>query len=116
MDVSVEDYLVELGGERERLVRRVLEIAGGALPELKLKFAPGWGTINMSAPKFLGCVTATKHGVRIYLEWGTELDDPNGYIDRFGSRTAQKDIVRDEDIDDAVLADLFRQAAELANL
>lgn len=97
------------------LIRRVLEIASKSMPELNLGVALGWGTINLSNPKFFGVIAATKQGIRVYFEWGTLLDDPAGYITRFGRRTAQKDIKAPADIDAKILKDLFRQASELAN-
>ncbi len=112
---DIEDYLDELGEHHSALVRSVLEIAYQALPDLELKLAVGWGTINLAAPKFAGCIAATKAGAKVYFNWGPFLDDPAGYIDIQGKRTAQKIINSAADIDRKAITGLLRQASELAN-
>ena len=112
---DIEDYLDDLDGSRADLIHRALEIAEESLPELELKVAGGWGTINLGAPKFLGCVAATKTGAKLYFRWGEFLEGPSGYIDRIGKHMAQKDINSKKDIDRKAVADLFRQASELSN-
>ena len=112
---DIEDFLDEMGEHQSALIRSVLEISLAALPDLELKLAEGWGTINLGAPKFAGCIAATKAGAKMYFNWGPFLDDPGGYIDIQGKRTAQKLINSEADIDRKAIIDLLRQASELAN-
>jgi hypothetical protein len=110
-DKTVDDYVASLEGWQAEILTRVREIILQAAPEAHESIKWAQPVYESSGP--FAYIKAFKKAVNFGFWRGVELEDPKDILEGSGEKMRHVKLASLEDVDEALFADLVKQAVVL---
>ena len=108
---TIDVYIAQLEGWQAEVVSRVRAIVRATAPEAKESIKWAQPVFETNGP--FCYVKAFKNSVNFGFWRGVDLNDPQGVLQGSGAKMRHVKLAGIDDVDEAVLVDLIRQAVQL---